>query len=78
MDNTSIEHWRDTAIAVEKERLKMLENADKANRKERIATALMAGIYSNSAHADMDYRIAANCAIYGADALIAELDRKEQ
>ena len=76
MDNTSIEHWRDTAIAVEKERLKMIEDVDKARRKERIATAIMAGIYNNVVNAAIDSRTAANYAIDDADALIAEIDGK--
>ena len=77
MDNASMNGWKETAISVEKERLKMIGEADKARRMERIATALAAGIYANSAYADIDCKMAAKCAIDGAEALIAELDRKE-
>lgn len=52
-------------------------DADEAQRRERIATAILAGIHANAACVHIEYRIAAKCAIYGAEALIAELDRKE-
>ena len=77
MDNANMSDWKETAIAVEKERLKMIEDADKARRKERIATAIMAGIYNNVVNAAIDSRTAANYATDGAEALIAEIDGKE-
>lgn len=52
-------------------------DADKAQRRERIATAILAGIHANAACVHIDYRMAAKCAIYGAEALIAELDRNK-
>ena len=50
--------------------------ANKNGRRERIAAAIMAGIYNNVVNAAIDGRMAAKYAVDGADALIAELDKR--
>lgn len=75
MNEQQLKDWRETALYVEQERLRMLKEADKEQRRERLATAIMAGIYANPAHAAIDDKMAALCAIDGADALIKALER---
>jgi hypothetical protein len=56
------------------------ERMDKQpSRRERIATAVLAGLFThNSVEPALDQSGAARMAVRAADALIAELDRKEE
>lgn len=51
--------------------------AERRDRRERIATAAMQGLMADSSHGDTTYSCLAKIAVKAADALIAELDKKE-
>lgn len=56
--------------------IKMTRHIRWYDRRERIATALMQGIYSNPNFESVDNSLAAVWAVTGAEALIEELDRE--
>jgi hypothetical protein len=65
----NLEGW----IAMEKAQNQALHR----DRRERIATAALAGMMANKSYNDATYSGFVRSAVIAADALIAELDKKE-
>lgn len=49
----------------------------RAERRERIATAVVAGLLSNPTHSERDLKLVAGVSIRAADSLMAALDKAE-
>lgn len=84
MDNIQRENMKNMMIQIEAERLKMCQAANKLERRERIATAILSGLLANSAlNLTKDdlmteaRQVGSKQAILFADALIKALDQKE-
>ena len=88
-DNICAEHrkshekhsWRgqlESAVEDQKKQLAAHEIAEKKARRERIASSLLAAIYSNRAYAGMEMKTAIHNVIDCANALIAALDEVKE
>jgi hypothetical protein len=85
-DNICAEHRKSHAahscpgciVEDQKKQFAAHEIAEKKARRERIATALMAGLFANAGMASITDKACADMAVIGADSLIAALDEVKE
>lgn len=85
-DNICAEHreshrkhsWPGCIVEDQKKQFAAHEITEKKARRERIATALMAGLFANAGMASITDKACADMAVIGADSLIAALDEVKE